>query len=167
MILLIWLMLFWSYFTHLSAELQIRQIGLVPWESQRELLQPAGKWGSEPTEHEDFTITNQFLLHCVSVILFHQDNVFFLQSHRKKNSQICICRKVDWTNHSQLHCESLKTNFDQHKLENHWQACIIPIYSRGCSLGKRYFACKVRKHGGTHEQCVKQWDMNQDKFDST
>jgi hypothetical protein len=90
MILLIWLMLFWSYFTHLSAELQIRQIGLVPWESQRELLQPAGKWGSEPTEHEDFTITNQFLLHCVSVILFHQDNVFFCNLTEKKTARFAF-----------------------------------------------------------------------------
>ena len=60
------------------------------------------------------------LTFCFCHIVSPRQCVFFRNLTEKKNSQICICRKVDWTNHSQLHCESLKTNFDQHKLwENH------------------------------------------------
>ena len=149
-------MLFWSCFTHLSAELQILLDSSHGNPSKNSCAnglakhqpEPAGKWGSEPTEHEEFTITNQFLLHCVSVILFHQDNVFFFRNlTEKKTARFAFAGR--WigliiANYIVNRWKQTLINTNYGKITSLHHPDLLGLY-----FGPAIF-CKVRKHGGTY-----------------
>ena len=156
-------MLFWSCFTHLSAELQIHldsshgnpsensenscANGLAKHRSTTSRNQPENEDQNQQNMRNLRSPTNSSYI-LFSVILFHQDNVFFFRNLTEKNSQICIFAGR-WigliiANYIVNRWKQTLINTNYGKITSLHHPDLLGLY-----FGPAIF-CKVRKHGGTY-----------------